>query len=76
MDQLFEMQWTAYDPGIALNPNAAIYKSWLARRRSGDATVGVPLRQEEADPSSSGGRLQLFTGGVATWHPSHGVIWR
>ena len=70
-DGVYMQQWKSLKVTVAWNPQAAICKDWLARRKANDHTLGVPLGDEFQHGS---GAMQIFTGGVAVWDGSM-VTW-
>lgn len=72
VDDLYELQWRSRKADVALNPDAAIWKDWIARRRSGDFSRGVPVTDEF--PHATGVAM-VFTNAIATWDAANGVQW-
>lgn len=69
---LLNMQWRSRKADVAINPNSAIYKSWIAQRQSGNMSLGAPATEEFA---YDGGIAQIFTGAVAVWYQNQEVKW-
>ena len=64
--------WQAINPQIPANPDAAIYKSWLAHKAAYTGPLGIPVTLEQ--PVSEGGVAQGFSSGaIVWWTPSAGT---
>lgn len=77
-DALYIQQWRSHNPtnlspgapeAHPVNPDAAIYRDWLARRKANDKTMGVPISDEFRYTTSTGQimTVQHFTSAIAIW---------
>jgi hypothetical protein len=69
---VFAPLWAA--AGVPLNPDAALYKAFLAEYRSGRYR-GLPKAAEQAAPDGSGRAWMVFEGGVCVYAPNTPPSW-
>jgi uncharacterized protein with LGFP repeats len=57
-----EQAWRAVNALVPFNPDAGIYKEWLARKAGYSGPLGVPVGDEAS--VDEGGTAQAFSSGV------------
>jgi len=64
--------WQSINPALPANPDAAIFKSWLAHKRGYTGPLGIPVTGEVT--VDEGGVAQGFSSGaIMWWTAEHGT---